>query len=181
MQGNVLKHRRLILSLSVALVGAAVCAASSWSCAAPAYRPAAQVVSHTYRIPGGVLRVESITWGAPTASVAQVVRLSPAQAWALEASTLQQVRDMQAQIQWMQSLMSAAFAQPAFPLALPSVPVEWIVPQLAIVPVPVDPQARAEQHSVAPVPAANVPGDSMVHCRWGALSPAHRDSGRTAI
>ncbi|MGC9128674.1 MAG: hypothetical protein ACP5GA_08100 [Acidithiobacillus sp.] len=181
MQGNALKYRRFILSLSVALVGAAVFAASPSSCAAPAYRPAAQVVSHTYRIPGGVLRVESITWGAPAASVAQVVRLSPAQARALEASTLQQVRDMQAQIQWMQSLMSAAFAQPAFPLALSSVPVEWTVPQLAVVPVPVDPQPQAGRHSVAPVPAANVPGHPMVHCRWSALQPAHRDSGRTAI
>ena len=178
------KHRLWALALSASLVGAAVYAGMPVANAATIDPAAPHVFARTYRLPGEVVHVESITLGTPASNAVRFVRLNPAEAQALEARALQQVRAMQAQMQyqmrWMQNLMATAFAQPGFPFAVPPLSVAWTLPPIEMIPVPSSPTPQVGPHSAPPIPISDVPGHQMVRCRWNASVPVHTGS-RTAI
>ncbi len=178
------KHRLWALALSASLVGAAVYAAMPAANAATVHPAVPHVFARTYRLPGEVVHVESITWGTPASNAVRFVRLNPAQAQALEARTLEQVRallaQMQYQMRWMQNLMATAFAQPAFPFAVPPLAVTWTLPPVEMTPVPSSSTPQVDPHSAPPIPISDVPGHQMVRCRWNVSAPVHTGS-RTAI
>ena len=173
MQNLLVKKKKLVLSLSAALVGALGFALSPLSHATTEPVAGAQVFAHTYRIPGGVVRVESVTWGTPNAVSRSVVRLTPAQAQAIAAQSLRQVAELQAQMQWqmgwMQRMMATAFAEPSALVAPPPMVVGWTLPGIPVGVAPVVPQ-RVQPvvgpHSAPPIPISDVPGHQMVRCRW---------------
>jgi len=181
-----LKRKSLALALTASLVGAAIFAATPTAMAATSHALPVQVYSHTYQIPGGVVRVETMTWGttgnnAPTAVVedagvpggtVRVIHLNPAAAQALEARTLEQVRDMeigmQEQMATMQHLMAMAFSEPWIPMAQPTVPVLWNLP-----PMPALPWVQPTVPQVAPKPVAPTAKAPVTSCRWNLPAPTH--------
>ncbi len=178
MQHLLVKRKKLVLSLSAALVGVACLAYGPLSHAAVGGSAQPQVIVHTYRIPNGVVRVESVTWGTPNPVSEQVVRLTPAQAQALASQSLRQVAEMQAQLQWqmrwMQQMMETAFAEPFAMVTPPPMTVGWFLPSVPVAAAPYIPQRvqpNVGPHSAPPIPISDVPGHQMVHCRWAQTAP----------
>ncbi|MGK9453075.1 hypothetical protein ACSSZE_17770 [Acidithiobacillus caldus] len=178
MQHLLVKRKKLVLSLSAALVGVACLAYGPLSHAEVSVSTQPQVVVHTYRIPNGVVRVESVSWGTPNPVSGQVVRLTPAQAQALAAQNLRQVAELQAQMQWqmrwMQRMMETAFAEPFAMVVPPPLPVGWSLPGIPVAAAPGIPQRvqpNVDPHSAPPIPISDVPGHQMVHCRWAQSAP----------
>jgi hypothetical protein len=186
--------RQMLTFASVAVLGAAT--AASFAHASPyegtlASQPHASIVhlwinghsvpaaaqSRVIHFPGGVMRVQTVTWGsAGPSGHSQIFRenLSPAQAQAMVQHSLWQMQAMQVsmdrQIAQMQRLMRVSFgpfAMPSFRLPVPvtllSLPPEMPFSEA----IPRHSLNLAESSGAAPsVPMTPLPGHQTLQVRW---------------
>ena len=185
--------RQMFTFMSAAILGAAAAAslahASPYDGASPS--PHASVVhlwinghsvpaetqSRVIHFPGGVMQVQTVTWGSGgSGGDTQVsgANLSPAQAQAIVRHSLWQMQAMQVsmdrQIARMQRLMRVSFgpfAMPSFSLPVP-VALLSLPPQMPFSEaIPRRSMNLAEGPSAAPsVPMASLPGHRILQVRW---------------
>ena len=129
----------------------------------------AHVEQKTLHIPGGVIHIETISYGSgPQANVAYRP-LDTAQAQALMRQNLAQMQAMQVamdrQMAMVQQMMQTAFAMPGLPLA--QSPLQVLFPMISL---PSLPAVAPQQHPVQPAGVAPWQ-QGMYQVHWQA--PAH--------
>ena len=187
--------RQMLLSASIAVLGAAAVAplarASAYEGTSASQQSHASIVhlwinghsvpaaaqSRVIHFPGGVMQVQTVTWGSGGfAGPSQVSResLSPAQAQAMVRRSLWQMQAMQVsmdrQIARMQRLMRVSFgpfAMPSFRLPVP-VALFSLPPQMPFSEaIPRHSMNLAKGPSAAPsVPITDLPGHRILQVRW---------------
>ena len=187
--------RQMLLSASIAVLGAAAVAplarASAYEGTSASQQSHASIVhlwinghsvpaaaqSRVIHFPGGVMQVQTVTWGSGGfAAPSQVSResLSPAQAQAMVRRSLWQMQAMQVsmdrQIARMQRLMRVSFGPFAVPLFSVPVPATLfsLPPEMPFSEaIPRHSMNLAEGPSAAPsVPMAPLPGHRILQVRW---------------
>lgn len=185
--------RQMFTFMSAAILGAAAAAslahASPYDGASPSphtsvvhlwingHSVPAETQSRVIHFPGGVMQVQTVTWGSGgPGGHSQVFRenLSPAQARVMVQHSLWQMQAMQVsmdrQIARMQRLMRVSFgpfAMPSFSLPVP-VALLSLPPQMPFSEaIPRHSMNLAEGPSAAPsVPMASLPGHRILQVRW---------------
>lgn len=176
------KRKALLVSLSAVLLGGIVYSYDTFAATDPT---PAHVVEKTMRIPDGVVRMETITWGNSSPNV-KVVRMSPQQMTAFWRQTMAPFsamqRQMAEQVALLQRQMQIAFAGSPFgltPLAFPEQPlfgapgitVTYVIPGMNGVPLPATAPAIHQPMpkgpvAAPPVPASEMPGSGTYAVAW---------------
>lgn len=173
-----LRKKAIIISISAALLGGAIYSYEAQGASIPSHQTV-----QSWRLPNGVVRVETVTWGSsPHVSV---VWMTPRQAkvfWRHARAPFAALqRQMAEQVSWMQQQMRYAFAGIRFvqtslafsskPLfQAPGIMISFGLPESVQAPVfskPVDPAVTLKSPAASPViPASDLPNSGVYAVSW---------------